>query len=194
MKFYVTLLVNKVTGYENFTENEYCYSIMSSVPWLSDPNKLMLHPITEPYMMILIENHFVRWQNQRRWHRQHPAEQTLPKRTTANKTMDIFVSKYSTQDGGQKRWGGWGAAGIGRFNQLVGEYVQAKYEDPANPGTIKAAWVAWERSFLTKLKAELGLQGNNAQEERRLRAGENNAVVPPAQQNIPQAAGLAWNL
>lgn len=193
-KFYVMHLVNKVTGYENWSDNEYCYCILSACPWVGDCEKLMLHPTTEPYLLVLIENHFQRWLNQRDWLRANPAARTIPTRTKLNKDWDIFVSKHSSQDGGQKRSGGWGKAGLTRYNELVGKYVQAKHKDPANPVEIKDEWVAWEQNFLAKLRAELGLTGGSKQEDDNIKKGSNTAKpTASARNDLPQPVGMDWN-
>ena len=191
-KWYMTKIIPKITGYAGYSDTDHCYIVLSEARWPVDPDKLLMHPYTEPFGVVLIENHFKRWIAQREMFRDKPElAGKMPKRTKENKTLDIFQSEYSTQDGGQKKFGGWGKTGLGRFNALVTKYVQAKYIDPENPGEIKKSWRDWEMNFMKKLREEEGITAKTLAEQKLLSKGKQQGQVVEA---LPVLVGKGWKL
>lgn len=140
-------------------ERERHYTTISEAVFPADPAKKNFHISTEAFLVLLWENCRDKWQACLQW-LANPANrgQKLPKRTKTNKHMDIFQSRYTTQDGGQQRMGGWTPEGITRYNEIFRLIEQAKYDNLGEPNqAIKPAYLALEQDFLRRLHAKLGL-------------------------------------
>ena len=189
-KFYMTRIVPKVTGAKGWSDTDHVYMILSEARWPEDTSKLLVHPYTEPFAVVLIMNHLERWAAQRDMFRKDPTLTAMPRRRKTNKDLPIYQSRYSSQDRGQKILGGWGKLGIDKFNQLVTTYVAKKYEDPKNPDTIKKEWLDWEKQFKDLLRKENNIKTNSAAAEKSLKA--RGSTKP--EEEIPEIVGGSWNL
>lgn len=177
-KFYWERGLSRVAGVLGWDEQERHYCMISRARWPhADGGDIrMFNPSTEAFYQLLWENNYDRWCAQIQWMRDHPGEK-LPTRTSANKNQPMFKGLYTNQDGGQQRMGGWTMAGIERYNAIYDLIVNAKYKNPENPvdrNGIKSNWSTIESNFLQRLRAELGIEAENAQQERNNRRRRNN--------------------
>ena len=186
-KFYWERGLSRVAGVTGWDEQErhYTHIYQASWPYDESRNTKMFNVSTEAFFQLLWENNFDRWVAQLSWLQNHPG-QKLPKRTAANKHLPLYKGRFTNQDGGQQRMGGWTFAGIGRFNAIYDQIQEAKYKNPTNPSEdeIKENWIEVETKFLAKLRDELGLQATNAREERNNRRRRNNEVQPQPERRV----------
>ena len=99
-----------------------------------------------------------KWDASVDWLVENPGAKAIPKRTKDNKHLAMYVAKYTSQDNGQQKLGGWNNDGIRFYNTCYLQIRGAKFDNYGTPEqAIKESWTQLEKDFLAKLRAELGI-------------------------------------
>lgn len=117
MEWYWQVGLSRISGAAGWDEREMYFHTILEAKSPFDKSKQLFHPSTEAFLVLLWENSRDRWVAAFKHDDDHPEDKN-PDRTAKNKHLPMFNSKYTTQDGGQQKFGGWKAAGIKRFNEL----------------------------------------------------------------------------
>ena len=161
MKWYWLMGLNRIMAVEYWGDKEKWYTTISRAVFPPDPNKKLFDISTEAFLVLLWENCFDKWTAALKWLEENPGKK-LPKRTKTNKNDPMFQAKYTTQDGGQQRLGGWEAEGIERYNEIYDLIGNAKYNDYLGPKqVVKPEWVKFEHDFLAKIRGEKGFTASS---------------------------------
>lgn len=183
-KFYFWFGLKCVVGHAGWTNGIKLYTTISRAKTTWNNTMPLAHPTSESFFLLMWENYHKRFTAQLEYCKQNKVLK-VPDRTKPTKDLDIHHSLYTSQDGGQCKFGGWSAQGITRFNAIYTQLTTAKYVDPTNILTseIKPEWHAWEQKLLDKMRAEWGIVAATPEAQRRNRAGiaaPQVAVPPPA--------------
>ena len=194
-KWFWEIGIGRIVGAKGWGEGHRHYTTMSRAQFHYDHSKPLFNASQEAFFVLLYENHYKRWKAQIAWFalRQNWGK-SVPARCKETKHLQINYSRYTTQDGGQSKGGAWTDAGIERYNVLYADYEAAKFSnyyekhqgENANPpviieGIVKQEWHDLEEAFLVRLRAQLGIQGNDANADGNRRRGANAAApqAPP---------------
>ena len=152
MEWHWVNFLSKVAGCEGWDDRDKYFTCISKARFVQDRSKLLFHVSTEASLVLLFANCRERWEHGFKWEDANPGK-TLPKRKKANKHMPMFISKHTSQDGGQQKLGGWDDAGIKLFNELHQEIKEARK---------KVEYEEFEEDFLAHLRARKGIVATNA--------------------------------
>ena len=183
MKFYWEVVLGRVAGSKGWEEGDRHFTTISRAvfPHDSSGNKTLMDVSMEAFAVLLWESNHFRWTAQLKWHQEHPELNRIPKRVTANKHLDIFKAKYTSQDKGQAKFGGWSPEGLERYNVIYDDICASKYTDPKKPtqDTINEDWHAVEEAMLEKIRDELGISSSSKEGEKKRRKSNSNEVTEP---------------
>ena len=173
MKFYSEVVLGRIAGSKGWEEGDRHYTTISRAVFPHDKtgNMKLIDVSMEAFAVLLWENNHFRWTAQLQWLKEHPGATKIPDRIKANKHLDIFKGKYTNQDKGQAKFGGWSTAGLERYNKIYDDICASKYTDPKTPTyeTINKDWHDAEEAMLEKLRAELGISSFSKEGERKRR-------------------------
>ena len=129
MKFYWEVVLGRITGSKGWEEGDRHYTTISRAvfPYDNDSSKKLIDVSMEAFAVVLWENNLYRWQAQLQWLVDNPTPTKIPKRVKENKHLDIFKGKYTNQDKGQAKFGGWSPEGLTRYNEIYDDIVACKY-------------------------------------------------------------------
>ena len=189
--FFFRLILKRGIGARGYGDNVSLTTILSEIPYPWDPTKQFLGPTDEPYVWMLYKNIFPRMKPQHDWKNKKDAvgnfinnHKKFPNWSRKNEAnpeyAGMFKAEYSQQNEGKCIYSSWSYQGIGDYNDICTEYVEAKYVNPDGvfDGTnlaIKEEWKAWERRYLEKARTLLGI-GQPAADEANNQAPEEPAA------------------
>lgn len=163
-KWYWEVGLRKVGGVTGWDERIRHFTTISRAPFPQDPSLKLFDISTEAFFVLLWDNCLDKWTSSLAWMKKNPGKK-IPTRKTTNKHMDIFKTKYTTQDGGQRKMGGWSGKGIARYNELydlIGTEKFEGYGTPDQSATPKQAWTDFEEAFLVLLRTDLKIEAPDA--------------------------------
>lgn len=163
-KWYWEVALRKVGGVAGWDKRIRHFTTISKAPFPQDPSLQQIDISTEAYVVLLWDNCFFKWNETLVWKKKHP-NRKLTARRVNTKHMTIFKAQYTSQDGGQKKLGGWGPEGINRFNAIYDAISAAKFEGYGTDDqseTPKESWTKLEKDFLARLRIDMNIEAHDA--------------------------------
>ena len=156
--------IKKIAGVSGWGDRVRLYTTLSRAKFPRDPALPWLDISSEAFFVVLWENCSAKWKESLIWKKANPSKKAL-ERNKATKHLPQFKAKFTTQDGGQKPFGGWGGTGINRYNaiyDLIGAAKFDGYGTKEQSKTPKESWTKLEDDFLLKLRSDLGIEAEDA--------------------------------
>lgn len=163
-KWYWEVALRKIGGVLPWSERIRHFTTISRAVCPQDPSLLWMDISTEAFLVLLWENCLPKWTETLAWKKANPSKKAV-KRSKTTKNMKQFKAKFTTQDGGQKPFGGWGPTGITRFNEIYDLIGAAKFEGfgtKDQSATPKESWMKLEDDFLVRLRKDLKIEAEDA--------------------------------
>ena len=116
---YWNVLLPKVAGHSAWgpTKRHYCLLSSGKVDDEDPESELLVTPSDEAFLCVLWENCYTKWWYREQCNRKTPNEE--PKED--HKDMQ---TPFTDAKGGQKKYGGWNAEGINRYDRLCAEITK----------------------------------------------------------------------
>jgi len=169
-KWYWEDCIGKVAGVQNgWNEHVKHYTIISKAKLPGDETKPLVPANSEAFLLLVYENCHDKWVKHIEWYDKNPCTK-MPNRNSTEKAKQenagLFDTKFTTQDGGQMKYGGWKDGGLQKYV----EYTKAINDRKKNH---MAKYLKVETDFLKQLRQELGLESESIQEERSRKKHKN---------------------
>lgn len=175
MKLVWENLASKVANTDGWTENDRHYKTMMEATYPNkfgkkDPLKKKDPPLftasTLAFVAVLYMGNYDKWMAMHRWMKDHPS-QKLPENTKENRAKeehanyrDMFICPFIKMEAGQKGDHGWTDEGLKRFAELQKEFKELLKNKKEDMEKV-------DKDFLKRLRKELGLDANNADQEKK---------------------------
>ena len=132
IKWFWEIGINRVTGQLGWDEAQRHFTTMYQALWphCPDARARMFNISQEAFYLLCWENNYDRWVAQVQYLKDNPTKKKIPVRTTENKHLQMYNGRFTNQDGGQQRMGGWNMAGIERFNEIYDRIAAHKHIVP----------------------------------------------------------------
>ncbi len=172
------ILPSSIGNKHDYSENVRFYQTILNAHHRARSNYDDVTPETEAFAMLIVENCYSKWVTQRRLLLEKSAEigdkrvQIAPEKKPSHdkkgqRTFFLYESehpglktKYTKSYGGQQEFGGWTAEGVKRWKELTKACRKYRKTDGGK---------TWEAVVLELLRQKEGIQGNTADEEKKMK-------------------------
>ena len=150
----------------NWGTKQHFYTPMSAATCTNYKSEKLWTSGIEAFIYILIVSNYTKWEAMGKYYEQHnDYERPLPeapgKDDDGNKLPDIYrTALYTTQDGGQQKFGTFSKEGVKAFVAIKKELHAQRVDDDE-----KEAMLAKEKSFLELLRKEHNKTGKTHADE-----------------------------
>jgi hypothetical protein len=155
--WYWDVLLSKMLGVKEWEDSVKYYTTISAAKSADNTDERMVSVSDEAMVLLLWDNHLERWESN--WEFTHdPAN--------AGKKVQRTNGKYSRNDSGQQKWGGWLPEGYIQFNKYFGMVKEAR----KNKDSLEV-----EQKCLDMLREKKGIVGKDSGEQGRIKRNQKKA-------------------
>ena len=158
---YWNVLLPKVAGHSAWgpTKRHYCLLSSGKVDDEDPESELLVTPSDEAFLCVIWENCYSKW-----WYREQCNRKT-PKVEPDEKHKDM-KTPFTDAKGGQKKYGGWNAEGINRYDQVCAQITKNRIDQ-------KEYIEAVEQNALDRIQAACEVTDKEANKKKKKKKGKS---------------------